>query len=310
MNLRLITNKVLHTLKEAAPDILVVAGVSGVVVATVEACKKTKEAEEVLEEHKETIEDIHEHEDDYGEKEFRQELAKEYGRTAIDIGRIYVKPAALMTVSVLCILKSHGMLKDRNSSLMAGMAAVSSAFSEYRDRVVERYGPRIDQELRYGVEEKEIEVEEENRNGEMIKKTKKVKSLRVPSDREDSLRIFDEWNPNFDTHDFEANITFLKLTEAYWNSYLKSHGYLEWNKVLISLGFPPCTRGLVDGWVLPELGGKDGYVSFGIDWNDILHNNAQRRAFLNGYEKGVCLEFNLDGGRGVAEYFAGKKKTE
>ena len=59
------------------------------------------------------------------------------------------------------------------------------------------------------------------------------------------------------------------------------------------LGFPRTKAGQVVGWVYDEkhtVG--DNFVDFGL-FNDI--NDERKQAFVNGYERSVLLDFNVDG---------------
>ena len=57
-------------------------------------------------------------------------------------------------------------------------------------------------------------------------------------------------------------------------------------------GFEPTRAGQVVGWRYePEESNCDGYVSFGI-YNA---NRETARDFVNGYERSILLDFNVDG---------------
>lgn len=89
------------------------------------------------------------------------------------------------------------------------------------------------------------------------------------------------------TNDPEANFMFLRHTESYATDMLRNRGHLFLNEVYDLLGIPRTKAGQVVGWVYAEdnpMG--DNYVDFG------LYNNE---SFINGLEKSLLLDFNVDG---------------
>ena len=54
------------------------------------------------------------------------------------------------------------------------------------------------------------------------------------------------------------------------------------------LGIPRSQAGAVVGWVLGE---GDDYIDFGM----FDGNNMATRDFVNGYERSILLDFNVDG---------------
>jgi hypothetical protein len=104
-------------------------------------------------------------------------------------------------------------------------------------------------------------------------------------------RFFDESCPNWGK-DSEYNLAYLTQQQQYANDMLKTRGYLFLNEVYDMLGMPRSKAGQLVGWVYdPENGTGDNYVDFGIYSID----DARHRNFINGYEKTVLLDFNVDG---------------
>ena len=88
------------------------------------------------------------------------------------------------------------------------------------------------------------------------------------------------------------NLFFLKRQQDWANERLKARGYLFLNEVYESLGIPRTKAGQVVGWVYDAKNPKgDNYVDFGI-YN--LHDE-KARDFVNGYERSIWLDFNVDG---------------
>ena len=85
---------------------------------------------------------------------------------------------------------------------------------------------------------------------------------------------------------------FLKKAESFANDKLRINGYLFLNEVYEMLGIPKTKAGQVVGWVYDEKNASgDNFVDFGIF--DI--NNPKARDFVNGYERVIILDFNVDG---------------
>ena len=106
----------------------------------------------------------------------------------------------------------------------------------------------------------------------------------------DYARFFDESCPAWDK-DPEYNLMFLRRQQDYANDLLKQNGYLLLNDVYKMLGIQTTKAGMVVGWIYDEQGYSDGYVDFGIyDGSD-----ARKRAFVNGHERNILLDFNVDG---------------
>ena len=80
---------------------------------------------------------------------------------------------------------------------------------------------------------------------------------------------------------------FLRRQQEYFNDKLKAQGYLFLNEVYESLGFQKTKAGQMVGWTYDEEHPNgDNFVDFGI------YDSA---SFVNGYERSIILDFNVDG---------------
>lgn len=283
-------------IKKHSPEILIAAGVVGVVTSAVMACKATTKVDEILEKAKEDIDDVHayiESEDfakNYDEKDGQKALATVYVRTGVDLVKLYAPSVALGVLSLTAIVSSHNILRKRNVALAAAYATVEKSFKDYRGRVIERFGKELDHELKYNIKAQEIEETVTNEDGSesTIKKTVNVVD---PTTIDDTSRIWYEGNPGW-TKNPETNLVYLKSQQAYANDKLRLQGYLFLNDVYDLLGYPRSAAGQVLGWIYDEenpIG--DNFVDFGI--YDI--NNEQKARFVEGLERNILLEFNHDG---------------
>lgn len=285
-------------LQKHSPEILIVAGCVGMVASTVLACKATTKVGHVLDDAKKDISKIHETAekkalDDgtpYTEEDQKKDLTIRYAKTGVEIAKLYGPAVIVGGLSITGILASHNILHKRNVGLAAAYAAVDSSFKEYRGRVVERFGKELDRELKYNIKAKEVEEIVVDENGEQTveKKTIQVADISTGSEY---ARFFDEtctaWVKNA-----EYNKLFLIQTQNYANDKLREQGHLFLNEVHDMLGMTRTQYGNIVGWVYDEenpIG--DNFVDFGIF---DIHNETKRH-FVNGFERSILLDFNVDG---------------
>ena len=285
-------------LKKHAPEILVVAGVVGTVASAVMACKATLKVNEITDEAKANIEKIHEAKEagatavgqEYTEQDSKKDLTIVYTQTGLKLAKLYAPAVIIGGLSITAILSGHNITRKRNMALAAAYTAVDKGFKEYRGRVIERFGEDLDRELRHNIKAKEVEETVVNEDGTETTVTKVVQAV-DPSDVSDYARFFDDGCTGW-TKDPELNLTFLKAQERYATQRLKAKGILYLNEVYDLLGIPRTRAGQIVGWVYDEenpIG--DNYVDFGI--YDLC--NEAKRNFVNGYERTILLDFNVDG---------------
>ena len=280
--------------KKHSPEILVVVGVAGVVTSTVMACKATTKAGDILEEHKNQMNAIDQvvkmDRDDYTEEDHKKDTTIVYTQTAIKFVKLYSPSIMIGVLSLGCIIYSHNILTKRNAALAAAYATVDRGFKEYRGRVIERFGKELDHELRYNIKAQEFEKTEVDKKGNE-KVVKETVNVADPNLYSDYARFFDD-GCNGWSKDPEQNLTFLKCQQAYANEKLKANGYLFLNDVYKMLGIPATKAGQIVGWIYDEKNPiGDNFVDFGL--YDM--NKPVVRDFVNGYERTILLDFNVDG---------------
>lgn len=288
-------NRVGFTIKKHSPEILLATGIVGVVASAVMACKATTKAGAILEEAKKNIDDIHRCEEEFAPEHYSKEDAKKdlaivYAQTGLKFAKTYGPAIILGALSITSILASHDLLRKRNVALAAAYATVDNGFKEYRSRVVERFGKELDKELKYNIKAKEVEEVVVGDDGKetVAKQTVTIADINNYSDY---ARVFDESCIGWEK-DAEHNLYFLKVQQEYANQKLKAQGYLYLNDVYDMLGIPRTKAGQIVGWVYDEKNPVgDNYVDFGV--YDITRERV--RAFINGYERNIILEFNVDG---------------
>lgn len=291
-------HKASYKLKKHSPEILVVAGVVGVVGSAVMACKATLKVNEVLEEAKENVDKIHEAVEKgetqahkpYTVEDSKKELGIVYVQTGWELAKLYGPSLIIGGLSVSAILTGHNITRKRNIALAAGYTALETSFKEYRGRVVDRFGEALDRELKNGVKAVEVDEIVTNEDGTEAVVKKQVEVV-DPNKLGMYTRMFDDgcvgWSKNPD-----YNLMFLRQQQNNANDLLQSRGHLFFNEVLDMLGMPRCEMGQFVGWIYDEKNPiGDNFVDFGI--YDIY--DEKKRDFINGYERSILLDFNVDG---------------
>jgi hypothetical protein len=260
------------------------------------ACKATLKLDDILAESKETRDKIKEvaenprYEKEYSPEDAKKDLTINYAQTAVKITKLYAPAVILGSASLGCLLASNDILRKRNAALSAAYMTVDKSFKEYRSRVAERFGEEVEKEIRYNIKAMEVETTVANEDGS---ETTVVEESKVmdPNLYSDYAKFFDEYSPNWQ-NDPEYNLMFLKAQQQYANDLLKAKGRLFLNEVYDMLGLERTKAGQVVGWVYnPENPTGDNFVDFGI--YDMSKERV--RAFVNGYEPSILLDFNVDG---------------
>ena len=314
-SIKLAGNKLIFAAKAKAPEICVTAGIAVGLYGLYSACKATLEVESIVDEAKETLEKIHEnepkegeepkkYEDENGEeKPYTKEIATKnkftvYIRTAAKLARNYAKSSICIIVSILLILKGFGILKKRHVALTAAYAGLQESYNKYRDTIKKKFGKDIDKETIFGLTEKVITKEKEDEKGNRtVEEEVMKKAAKNPGDDSDYIRLFSNESSRYWKRNGEMNYAFLKSTEVYATTLLRTRGHLFLNEVYDALGMPRTQTGALCGWVLNSTG--DNYVSFGInDYYDDKNGVLLSDALLNdcgGNAADFWLEFNCMG---------------
>ena len=303
--------KVMFKVKKHAPEILVFGGIVGTIGGTVMACVASTKVNDVIEGHKTEIEDIKEEkeraaneiiEDENGEiieytnKEYYKDLAIVYIQTGYEFVKLYGPAVLVGAASIGSILKGHNILKNRYVGALAAAATIDQTFRDYRGRVVERFGEETDEELRYGIETKQIEQTVVNEKGKSktVKKTVKVIQGNI-SEISDYARVFKKGNPHWENNK-DYNLMFLKAQQRYAKDRLVARGgepvYL--NEIYDDCGFERSKAGQVVGWKYSEeCLENDNYIDFRI--REVYLENVNPETGEIEYEEAFLIDPNVDG---------------
>lgn len=289
-------HKVGFQLQKKSPEILVGAGIIGVVASAVLACKATTKIDTILDETKETADRIHEATEtgvtktgeSYTQEDSKKDLTITYVQTGVKLAKLYAPAVVIGAMSVTSILASHQILKKRNVALAAAYAAVDKSFKDYRERVLNRFGEQVEKELRYNIKAKEVEetIVDEKGKEKTVKKTVDVADGDVLGGSPYAV-VFNKDHPEW-MKDPEQNLYYLKARQSQASDMLRAKGHLFLNEVYDMLGFERTKIGAVVGWVYDSkkpIG--DNYVDFGLV-------NIFREG-LGEDEEEIILDFNAVG---------------
>lgn len=297
-SIKLVAGKATILAKKHAPEILIGTGIASTIGSTVLACRATLKIDDILDESRDKQSkiqavcdgEIEVEEGAYSEEDAKKDLFIVKVQTVANIGKAYLPAATLGAFGIGCILGAHGIMRKRNVALLGLYKAAESGFAKYRERVVEELGEQKDHDFFYGVRD---EVVKEKVKDEKTGKSKTVKKVEKKADGPVGSQyavFFDESNPNW-SKDPEQNKYFLTTVQNYMNDKLRARGHVFLNEVYDELGFPHTQAGQLVGWIHDGSNGGDSYIDFHI----FDGMSLQKREFVNGYERSILLDFNVDG---------------
>lgn len=272
--------------KKYAPQILLGAGVVGVIASTVLASKATLDLEDVLDRHKDAMSVVSEAarvrpSEDYSSTEHKRDQTLVYMRTIKELTKLYALPVGLGVLSISMIIGSHGIQYKRNVAAVAAYKTVETQFNRYRDRVREEFGMEKDEEFARAYRTNDVVDEEGNT---ITNITIDGKGLN------ETLYFFDPSNVNWKNSP-EYNLSYVKCQETFANQLLGARGHVFLNDILDDLGIPRTKEGAILGWVLDADGSN--HIDFGIV--DLQSPNS--RIYGTDRELGECvmLDIKTDG---------------
>lgn len=293
MKIKNMLNKTKLSVVKHGPQFMIIGGVAATVVGAVMACKATLKLSDILDESKDTLDKIHmvenSHNEEYSEEDAVKDKTIVYVQTGVKLIKNYALPMTVMGAGIASILAGNNIIKNRYAALTAAYATLDSSFKGYRERVKERFGEEVENEIRYNLQvEKHIVTDED---GNVTEKEVVI----APADIDGYspyAQFYDVGNINWED-ELSARLLFLNAQQQYANDLLKSRGYLYLNEVYENLGLNKTKAGQIVGWIYdPEHNDiGDNYVDFGI-------YNVNRRNcidFVNGDCEAILLDFNVDG---------------
>ena len=278
-------HKVAVKVAKHSPALLLGVGIAGFVGTVILACKETKKAQEVIEEAHKELDAI-----DLKVQPKKIDYIRTYTKTGAKLVRVYAPSILLGSISVSCLVGSHHILNKRYVGTAAAYTILDESFDRYRDKIRAMLGDEVEKNIYLNMEPKEdIPVKDiDPDTGEVIISPTKGVIVNPDLGCSPYAIFFDEscgaWQKNA-----EYNKLTLTNYQNWANDILKAKGHLFLNEVYDMLGVPRTSAGQVVGWL--KDGDGDGYVDFGI-YNAF---SEKARDFVNGYERSILLDFNVDG---------------
>lgn len=295
MNVTAITRTVgraVLTAKKNSPTIMFVAGLVGVGTSTVLACRATLKVEDVLAEtslglgkvsmvRSEVIE-LGVEDSTYSERDALRDKSILYVDLVVQLTKLYGPAIIVGGIGVACLTGSHNILVKRNAAITAAYVALEKTYYAYRDRIRTEIGEEKEAQLHYEVQ-KSI-AESDKKELQLLGK----KETDVVPGYSRYAKFFDECSKSW-SRSPEKNLWFIHCQQDWANDLLHSRGHVFLNEVYDMLGLPRTEAGAVVGWTM--WGEGDQYIDFGI----FNHHTDEVRAFVNGVENSILLDFNVDG---------------
>lgn len=264
-----------YQIAKHSPEILLGAGIVGVIAGTVMFIKAAPKAEEVLKEFdekraeaKKALEDPEYEavriEKGYDIHAYRKELAGLYAKLVFNLAKVYALPVAVEALSCGLILGAHGIMCKRVAGLSAAFNTVTEDFNSYREAVIADQGEEADMKYRYGTVQTETEMTTKDGKGKT--KVETVSMPMVDPQIVDTLLCFCKETSDQYTGDPNYDRAFLENVKESFNfdlQVLKRKFCI--NDVLDKLGMPLIDgpEGQLIGWS-PDKG--DGYVDFRVSY--------------------------------------------
>lgn len=261
-----------------SPHILFGVGILGIMTSTVLACRATLKLEKTLDGMEYAINTAKG--GDYGFTKrgegARKDLACIYAKGSFELVKLYGPAVGVGGVSLIALTGSHVQLSRRNTTLTMAYTSLHQAYAAYRNRVRGYVGDEKERDLYHGVSIEKLEGSDGKKH--------EVK-IADPNGLSPYARFFDEGSPNW-TKDPELNRLFVQCQQNYANHRLHAIGHVFLNEVYDALGIDRSSAGQIVGWVIGDEG--DNYIDFGIF-------DCANSKFVNGWERSVLLDFNVDG---------------
>ena len=284
--------KVCEKIAVKKPDILVASGLLLLVGGTVIAVIETKKSTPAIEKCKTNMDEIQKLLDNPAEDYDKKDAIKDKLSCVVEctwsLTKVYAPVIGCDIAGVALVLCGYGTVKKQKLIFAAALKAMSDAYAGYRERVKSELGEDREQDIYLGLEPGEFELEEPDKNGNLVKKKTKGKVSKFPG-YSPFARLFDPVNSNQYQNAPGYNKWFIEQQEEFATNYMRGHGHVYLNQCYEWLGLEHTDLGAIYGWKYdPNDPGKR--VDFGL--NDIWLEGVN--SFKYGYERSIILNFHPD----------------
>lgn len=134
--------------KKFSPEICLVAGIASAAYATYEFVKAAQKAEkDILEPAKAEFEKIEA--SNLSDNERKKQRRGVYKKTFVRGVKLYGKALCVWCLAMTCLISGFKIQHNRMTGYAAAANAASVALQEYRQNVIDEYGPEVDEHLMY-----------------------------------------------------------------------------------------------------------------------------------------------------------------
>lgn len=204
-----------NKLSEHSPEILTGIGITGLLSTTVLAVKATPKALQLIDEKKEEMN--------------TDELTNtEVVKTC---WKCYIPAAVTASVSVACLIGANSVNSKRNAVLATAYKLSESAFSEYKEKVIETIGEKKEEEVRDKIAKGRIEQNPVKNNEVIITGKGDVLCYDIVSGRY-----------------FKSDVDKIRKAENTLNKKLMNDMYCSLNEFYDLIGLPFTQMGFELGW--------------------------------------------------------------
>nr|DAW59431.1 MAG TPA: hypothetical protein [Caudoviricetes sp.] len=204
-----------NKLSEHSPEILTGIGITGLLSTTVLAVKATPKALRLIDEKKE---------ENNTDELTNMEVIK-------TCWKCYIPAAVTASISVACIIGANTVNNKRNAVLATAYKLSESAFSEYKEKVIETIGEKQEKEVRDKIAKDRIERNPVNNNEVIITGKGDVLCYDVVSGRY-----------------FKSDVDRIRKAENTLNKKLMNDMYCSLNEFYDLIGLPFTQMGFDLGW--------------------------------------------------------------
>lgn len=277
-------SKLGYGIKQKSPELLLGLSIASGLGAVFFACKETLKAKDILEEAKETIEAVHQIEEnrsnsddeevknEYSPDDYKAAITKTYVSTGLKLVKNYAPAIGLGTLSLISGLASHGIISKRNAALSATVATLDNAYRTYRGRVKEKFGEIADREIAYGAKAEEITKTEVNEKGKEVIKKEVVETVPYEASTGSPFSFFFDSASRYWEDNYDFNHSYLAMVRDWMFKVIDRKGYITLNEVLERMDIPTTASGTIAGWVkgVNVLIGPDGVNDICFGANETL----------------------------------------
>lgn len=277
--------------RKHSPEILLATSLTSGALAIGLTVKQTLTIQPVLEDWNKWLEDYakgremaEEGKDDDSLPPFPEETAHQImigmaAQTGLKLLKHYALPLAFAGLSAAATLGMYKVWSARYTAVVAAATGLQETLNKYREKLREQLGNEADKELLAKATDDDRETKEDPQT---------KKPVRQPQRMSKYARIFDE-SSTYYKRNAGDNLSFLVQQQSLANRMLAINGCVFLNEVYDMLGFPRTQAGSIVGWIFDP--SKPEQIDFGF-WD---LGDERKREFINGWEKSVLLDFNVDG---------------